>query len=538
MREKCILWLVLIINFILSSMTIFCEDLSSVGSTSSEKKTVSLEDELDRTIEELKQKLQIEKEKKRQKDLKKQIRHLERQRKIQQKNRFELYQEEIKLIKQKHGVELYVGEAVAYKSYGEDFGETIEKAKQRAISNLAAGIKIKVESVVKDELSFATGKGVDEKFNRVIKTYVDDLLTKPQIKIYEHYPKKNSVTAVAYVSKQHYDEVLEQRLKSQVSRIIEFISKGFQFLKSGMIIQALKSFSQGWLLLEKEFYYLPLRFDVNNDGEEDDLIALTESKIFEIVQCIKILVPDEKIFFTSSGVVGKSFTLKSVYVSVDKNEIPLENLPIRVVAIKGTVEPAVVQIVTNRIGEAEVKIDRISPDYKEVKLFAEVDLKSIGIPAQLVLPSEGCTITLYKKSKVILACKNSYLDTQKQDNFFCYKLIPLLTEYGFEVEDWCDRISEVTKKELNLAKTVGADYLLFVKVYSTADKLGEYEMFYSNVSLTLEIYSIDYGLISQVDNNLNAKGYGVSASDAVYNAKTNILEKLFFVLKEELSKLK
>ncbi|MCX7957057.1 MAG: hypothetical protein N2643_04080 [Endomicrobia bacterium] len=500
---------------------------------------VRLESELDKTIEELKHRLNQETDSQQRRKVKKQIRELEKQIKVSQKNKQKFYQQEIKFFRDLHGSELYVGEAVTYKSFNEEFGETIEKAKQRAINNLAMGIRVKIEAVVKDEINFTTGKPLEEKFNRVIKTYVDDLLTNIQLKVYEHYPKKNAVTVIAYISKKIYDEFLEKRLKAQIEYIAEYISKGLLFINSNMVVAALRSFIQAQKLLEKEFNYLPLQYDIDKDGKLENLTITAETKIFEILQRIKFIPPKENIFFNADGILRKNFVIKTVFVN-NSTEIPVENLPVKVSVIKGAAAPSVISAVSNKLGEVEIKLNKVTAEMNEVQLLAEVDLDALDISSKLrYITPPGCIINLAKTKKVMLICSHFCDKIVKEPQRVKSKIISLLHQQGFETESLVYKNTKLTDSEFDNARDKKADYLVFINLFSQVNKLSEYDMFISNLNAKIEIYSVkDKELISYIENGLTSKGYGVDKENATSSAENEVSDKITRILADEIKKLR
>jgi hypothetical protein len=122
------------------------------------------------------------------------------------KNTLKEYRKEIELIKQQHGKRYYVGEGL---SDDKDINSAVNKAKDSAMVDLLKSIRVKINSYIVDELKYTDGK-VNERFEKVINTYINQLLEIVQDKRYIDYPKKNMVTVIVYVDRELYDEKVKK----------------------------------------------------------------------------------------------------------------------------------------------------------------------------------------------------------------------------------------------------------------------------------------------------------------------------------------
>ncbi|MBU2567294.1 MAG: hypothetical protein KJ967_00780 [Elusimicrobia bacterium] len=478
---------------------------------------------------------QIEKNKKKQEE--KERKKALKERAKEQKKEREQIEKEIKSYKDRQNVDLYVGEGRAVSEKDSDNAEA--EAKNRAIDDLSSSIRIKVQTTVKDELKYASSRGAEEKFERITKSYTREILKKVISKPYKDYPEKNMVTMICYVSKSDYERDVQEEIKKNIVQITKYAIEGLKAQKEKLYLTALENFLTGKENLKKCFYELPAQEDIDNDGKPDDLYAFFDTNIIKMFRNIKLEPVDEKVVYGTDGKLRKYPVVKVIYE--EQNEkVPIANIKVNASFIegKGNSEIANRTLLTNRLGEVQIPIERIDSSYKETSVQVELDPEALKVDEKQI-QNPFCVITISRKKTFL--CAVNFFNTQKRNKSEMIEnsLKAILRSLEYDVIDYNMKTDKVKDEDIRNMGEKNADYLIAVIIKADGGKVGDYEMFYSYITSKAEIYSLPEGdVVASIDDGPSAKGFGTSASNAGWDALGKIKSSLISKIKKEIKGLK
>jgi hypothetical protein len=444
--------------------------------------------------------------------------------------------EEIKKIKSRHGIDLYVGEGLTEIKGGITLGEAKSSAKQRALEDLSTSIKVRIRGTIKDELKLTPEKGTEERFESMVNSYVDSVLSVVKDESFYNYPKEDVITVIVYISKSAYDEKVQKEVRAKIDRIVQYINEGTKSLKLKSFTGAIEHFLNAERWLSEDFGDLPVKEDINKDGIDDDLGAVIETNLTNIVQDMKLESLDEKIVYDTNGVVSKNPTVYLSYEEKTGKTTPMINIPLKATFIKGEGKITDVPLKTDRLGVVRIPVERIDPEYKEAVVRVEVDMKSLGLEGKLS-PSP-CDLNLTKKRAIAYSVNFFNSGVRETPTSIIDSVKSTIVEYGYATVPVNINGREVVDNELKAVADLNVDYLVLIVASASGGKVGDYEMYYSNVASKVLYYEMpDRNLIFSMEGP-SSKGYGTSLSSAGWDALGKIKSNLMIKLKDKIKELK
>ena len=481
--------------------------------------------------EEIKQK--EENKKLDEKQEKKALKEREKEQKAERRN----VVEDIKSYKDRQNVDLYVGEGRSV--MGKDSYNAEHDAKQRSIDDLSSSIRIKVRTTVKDELKVGSNRGAEDKFERITNSYTAEILNKVTYKTYKDYPEKNMITVICYVLISDYEQNVQAEIKNNIAQITKYAIEGLKAQNGKLYLTALEDYSKGKEKLSECFYDLPAQEDIDNDGKPDDLYAFFDTNILKLIRNIKLETADEKVVFGTEGKLRKYPMVRVIYE--DKNEkVPIPYIEVKASFMEGKGNGEIINrsLVTNRLGEVQIPIERIDPSYKEASIQVELDPGALKIDEkQIQIPY--CVITVNRKRTFVCAVNFFNVNKRNKSEMIEKSLKSILRGLEYDVLDCNIKTEEVTDTDIKNTCENNADYLIVVTIKADGAKVGDYDMFYSNITSKAEVYSLpDGAVVTTIEDGPSAKGSGTSIANAGWNALDKIKSSLISQIKTELKELK
>jgi|GEM_PF-5161139 len=444
--------------------------------------------------------------------------------------------QEIKNYEERRNVDIYIGKGVV--EIEKDPEKATEEAKKIALDDLARSIRVKIRSTVQDELKYGTGAGTEQKFEMITNAYAAEVLRRVVVKSYPDYPKNGKVTVICYVNIKDYEEAVQEEIRKDLAQISKYAIEGMKAYQQKLYVTALENFSVGKQRLRECFYDLPALEDIDNDGHPDDLYAFFDTNIIKIIRGIKLEPVAENVIY---GVDGKLWKYPVVRVAYEESgeKTPIEGMKLRAKFIEGKDQGEIAPepLVTNKLGEVPIPVERVNPAYKSVKIQVELDPQALNIDEKQV-PISYCLINIRKRK--MFACAVNFFNAGRKGRCpaVANSLKAVLRKMEYEVVDYRIEDEQMMAEVIPELSARNFDYVILVSIYASGGQVGDYQMFYSDISSKASIYSLPEGaLVSSVEDGPSAKGYGTSLAGAGSNALEKIKDKLVQRIQEELKGL-
>jgi hypothetical protein len=439
---------------------------------------------------------------------------------------------EIDEYKKKQGKTLYVGEGVS--EVKDDLGEAIRVAKERAMADLLKSIKVRIKADVRDELKYSEDGVVGGKFESIVNSYVDQVLEIVQDKQYLDYPTAGTVTKIVYVDKDAYDEKVAKDMQVKTERIKKFAVEGIKAQNSRKIAQAIENYVNGKLWQKNYFEDLPVKADVQGNGNPEDLGAYFDTKLTQILNSIKLDSPDENIVYNTDGKVNKKPMVILSYEDAS-GKTPLENIPLKASFVKGGGSIPTASIRTGRRGEVYIPVDKVDPSEREAEVQVELDADAFKLKDVTNLPTISVVV---RKSKAVAWAVSFFREGKNEKNAsFAESVKIILNAYGYELKNFEIGSEDLTDEKIAQARELNVDYLIYVCATASTGA-DEYGMYKSSVSSKAYIYSFyDDKLVEMVEGP-SKSGYSAGASGAAAAALSKVKPGLMEMLKEKIKVLK
>ena len=231
------------------------------------------------------------------------------------------YQSEVE--QKRFDTSIYFGEGIA--PIGNDYGEAIILAKERALKDLSECIMVIVKSDVERTMlskEIYTKDSHSEELEDVIKSkvkiYTEQLLTDLQgRKDYTDFPTKGNITCTVWLSKESYEQKVKKDLLSKKDIIMQTIKVGNEHFREERFIPAIQSWISARELIENLFGYSGLKGDVDSDGIEEILSVYLENRMTKLFANIQIQLSEDGFSYDISGKMNKKPMLYVKYIDDD-----------------------------------------------------------------------------------------------------------------------------------------------------------------------------------------------------------------------------
>ncbi len=444
--------------------------------------------------------------------------------------------QEIAGYKRQHGKSLYVGEGSAEidKDNDIDLGEATHIAKERAMVDMLSSIRVRVKSVLKDELKYSEAAGTSNRVDRLIESYVDQVVNVVQDKDYIDYPRQNNVTEIVYVSKDEYDELVTKDMQSKTDVITGYAVEGAKAQTARNIGQAIEDYINGKSWLKTYFEDLPVKGELKKDSPPEDLGSYFDTHLTQILSSIKMRNADENIVYNTEGKVSRKPRVLFTYEDAS-GTTPLTDMPAKASFAKGTGIISPVPLRTGKSGEIYVPVDRVDPGQREATVQVELDAAALRLKDNPAIPVVFIPV---KKSKAVAWAVSFFRDGEREQPASLADSVKMaLSSTGYELKPFNISEEEISDAVVAEARGLNVDYVVYACVTSSGQK-DEYGMYKSDAASKVYIYSFyDDRLVEAIEGPSKA-GYSTSAEGAANAALAKLKPGLIEALKEKIKTLK
>jgi hypothetical protein len=446
------------------------------------------------------------------------------------KNTLKEYRKEIELIKQQHGKIYYVGEGL---SDDKDINSAINKAKDSAMVDLLKSVRVKINSYIVDELKYTDGK-VNERFEKVINTYINQLLEIVQDKRYIDYPKKNMVTVIVYVDRELYDEKVKKDLQLKVQKIKDYILEGNKKREIFKIKESIENYLMARKYLKEYFEDLPVRDELIEKGKEEDFGSFIDRELTTIMNSIKIEKNEENYIYTNDGKVPKKPIINVYYETKDK-KIPLSGIPIGMRFTKNSGVFQNSELITSSSGDLYLPIEKIDPSERDSSLEVFVDMERLNLKEFYNIPSVSIK---FIRAKTIGWVFNFFNNGKlEKPNNFLLDIRSALSSSGYGLKEVETSENSIDEKLIEKAKSENLDYLFYIYTRANTSK-DEYDMYISYADGKIFIYSVYDDYLLETVELKGKKGYSTSKEKSSYSALGKLKNEIISILKERIKSIK
>jgi len=246
--------------------------------------------------------------------------------------------------------------------HGVGSSEDHQSAKDLALRDLAASIKVKVKGETKNVYQ-ERGEQVSDDYESSVETMVDTTLSGVKYETWQD-PADKLVWTHAFLSKAKF---WEPRTKAR-KVAVQYFERGRAALQKGRAANALKLLLQCQAALGK---YWPLPFEITVDGKSQIFLIAAEDELRSLGGDLTITADDA----TIDAKVGKPVKKPLVVVAAFK-ESPVAKLPIRYgwASCKGRLKQSVQ---TGKSGKAKTKVTNFMGGSRRCEVTAAVDLETL-----------------------------------------------------------------------------------------------------------------------------------------------------------------
>lgn len=424
---------------------------------------------------------------------------------------------------------VYWGDGIS--DISKDIGKGKIEARLRAMNALAEQIKIKVSSDFKmiiSQNSMTDKKGysadVKKSITQKLETYTNQVLTNlKESKLFIDYPKEGSATYVVYISRKEYEDKVRNDLNRKKQLITDTIKSGDKEFAAGNYVAGINLYVQAKQLKQSFFGLIPIYYDIDGDGQADELTICINERIRGFFNNTKLSLLNDSFQYDSEGIPE---TLPRVYVQYtdsagEKHHV--SGLTLKPSFVKGG--GRISRIITGDYGEVEVPVSRINPKSREVLLRLKVDIAKIkGVKEIAAGCSHSLVIKMKRKKTIALAI--SFINHKKNvvPGNIKEKIASLMLDKKYSV------IHTPFKRESEIknSQNVNADYIFFVSAKTTGEgAVGQYaNMFTSHCGANIKVYKMPLKSQAFSGNIENAQGFGVSIESAGWDAFGKISESI------------
>jgi hypothetical protein len=446
------------------------------------------------------------------------------------KNTIKEYRKEIELIKQQHGKRYYVGEGL---SDDKDINSAVNKAKDSAMVDLLKSVRVRINSYIVDELKYSEGK-VNERFEKVINTYINQLIEIVQDKRYIDYPKKNMVTVIVYVDRELYDEKVKKDLQLKVQKIKDYILEGNKKREIFKIKESIENYVKARDYLKEYFEDLPVRDEILEKGKEEDFGSFIDREITTIMNSIKIEKNEESYIYTNDGKLPKK-PVVSVYYESEGERIPMSGIPIGMKFVKNSGVFQTTELASSNTGDLYLPIERIEPSEKDASLEVFVDIEKLNLKEIPNIPSVSIR---FIRAKTIGWVFNFFNNGKlERPGNFLLDIRSSLSSSGYNLKEMETTDTTIDEKLIEEAKSANLDYIFYIYAKSNTSK-DEYEMYRSYAEGKIFIYSIYDDYLLETVEIKGKSGYSTSKSSSSYSALGKLKGEIISILKERIKNIK
>ncbi len=432
----------------------------------------------------------------------------------------------------KNDPSIYWGEGIATIE-NKDLGSARETAKDRALHDLSRKIKVNVETdisqVIESGMS-GSSEDIRELFTQKVRTYTQSVLTNTKDHFVEDYPSAGNCTFFVYMSKAEYRQKVNEDLKMKKSAIRNTVENGDAAMVRSDFMIAANHWANAREQLNSFFGDLPLQDDLDKNGKTEVVHAYLQEKMGNLFGNIELTFLNDQISYDAGGVLTKKPIVQAKYVDANGNPQSIANLPLKVefTGGKGRVNG---NVLTSTYGEAELPLS-VDAAYPQTVIAVSIDKNAVNGLSDFGLPRlSEAKMTIEKIKTIAIAVSFQNQSSRSTPDGLLNEIKNMMLAKGYLTVDFTVGGSQVTQMDLANASKSNADYLMIVSLKTSgAGTVGGYaNMFTSNVSGFVSLYKLPRGDQLATDQVNAAKGFGVSASVAGWDAygkiKNNALEK-------------
>lgn len=393
--------------------------------------------------------------------------------------------------------------------------DDIKRAKAEARKELAAQIRIKVESVtdyMSREKAIETDKYSSRYSEQDISTRIHTMVAEEikGIQLVDSWESEDGYWYYYRLSRENLNRQIKEKLENSKKMAVDFYKKAVDYKNSHFFINALEYFGKAYNSL---IDYLGKPVVVALDDSTIIINNEIEKQISSILSNLKVI----KVNDGQSSKIGygleKPLIVKVVYETLGQ-DYPVKSVKLNFSVVAGNAD-ITKEAMTNSEGTAECKVDKILEGTGSLKIKADVDLKD-----SLNLEKD------YAKSLIKNSYVNFSIDILKKT--ICMKTTeeslgkirpqPLIESY---IKDLVAKNSYVNFSD----NKSDADCLLEVKV--TTREGSEYQgIYFSYADINIKLLDLSTNKQIYQREQTGVKGAGLDYEQASMKALTNIKGKI------------
>lgn len=412
---------------------------------------------------------------------------------------------------------LYFGEGYARLNEDVDLGESIEKAKGDARTNLAEKIRVEVRATINVEITGTKKETVrsyeeeiEEKIRKNIETYTNIVLSGHELDTYFDYPEVGYVTCIVYISKIKYDQDVRKALQSKKQIVTQYVDDAISSTVEGNMKMAMDRYLDALHIMDDVLGGMPVRGDIEHDGNPEDYRTHIESELKQIIGNFEIAVSGNGSFvYDASGRV-RSEPLLYVNYRSSTGKRPVNNLPLKAEFMSGAGSVSR-ELTTGSYGELQFKVDRVDPSVSRAEIRVTIDESRLPGLEQLYIPTMPfCLLEFDKALTVALVVNFNNIGVYDNIENIAARIRAGMIANDMQVVDMSVPVGCETDEILMEAEAIHADFLF--RICAVADKIGKVPdlgMVKAICRVTLEIINLASG--AAIDQRLTPQktGYGM-----------------------------
>jgi hypothetical protein len=396
--------------------------------------------------------------------------------------------------------EYYWGEGWA--ELGSDAGQAREKAKTRALGDLARNVRVSIRSTIIDVLGQSAGRPHESLESR-IDTYANIPATRlDREEFLLHKPRRGLLICRVAVHRVRYDGEVHRDLMEKKNRALTEARRARTALNEGRLAEALQAIHSLQSRAATDFPGLTLEGVLDTPGKKEDVLGWALSQQDRIAGSLQLTCSPETIIFTADGRYDGPVTAHLFWTGP-----PGVNLDGISLQAQWTHRP---QQVLSPGDTDKSGVALFSP---VVDLFVEESTLEIGLRRNDGGPSVACQSDFHRRRSVVLAVRSDREEGRT-----------LLSEF---MENRLRRFPWNVRTETDGEKTpLGSESLVSVEVQTTLSRHPDGAIHRSVIKSNGKIYSGSKGKWVFRGKGPSAKGFGATPADAVQVALEDFLGKL------------
>ena len=435
--------------------------------------------------------------------------------------------------------DLYAG--LGYADYeGADIGDARKKAVENASEDLSRHIRVRVESVTKDALSYsAKGKkhSEEESFDRVVKSFVDQVLNQSRDEEFIDYPKPGTLAVVAYVNKQAADKDIQQDLNAKKDRVVGLVHEAGAAFDGKNFPSALRDYLSARDKLDLFFEGMPVNASLEKGGAPREIGAYVEGRIEDLVGGLELKPFNDFVKYTAAGKPRGGLAVGAGFRAGKGEGEGVAKLPLIVRFSTGAGRPAQAKLTTDAFGKAVIPLDWVDPEQTEAALEVSLDTEAFpGLGARAVLPH--CAIGLQRSKTVAYGVRfvngNSKAGLRSMEE----GVRGLLSTAGYGYVKVSLGGDDVEKAQIDRAREAHADYLLAIHLTATGRQEPDFGLYSASVESSFSMNNLLDGTEVFSSSGPSAKGFGSSLAGAGWNAANKIEKALLQKVKDRVGAIR